>query len=142
MQALVGSEFPKQVVPKINEAKKSIDIIVFDWRWYPNMPGNPVQLFNQSIIRAVKRNVEVRVITNISDTIKFLSSNGVKTKKPVTDRLIHPKLMIIDNQDVVIGSHNYSQSAFTMNYEVSVFVPDCPCVDELLTFFNNLFGHG
>jgi hypothetical protein len=39
-------------------------LIKFDWRWYPQNPGSPVQLFNQAIARAIKRGVIVRAIAN------------------------------------------------------------------------------
>jgi len=37
-----GREYPVKVIPLIEQSVKSIKIIVFDWRWYPQMPG---QLF-------------------------------------------------------------------------------------------------
>lgn len=141
MQTLIGSQFPKVVIPLINQATRSLHIIVYDWRWYPNDPGNPVQLFNQAIVRAVRRGVSVKVITNIEDVIEFLTGVGCQAVKPPVKNSIHSKMMIIDERDLVIGSHNYTQSAFTTNYEISVFIPNSENVDLLLTFFNNLYNY-
>ncbi len=55
METIIGKEFPQKVIPLIEQAKTSIDIVVFDWRWYPQDPGASVQLFNQAIVRAVRR---------------------------------------------------------------------------------------
>lgn len=139
MDVIVGKEFPKKVIPLIENAKKSIDIIVFDWRWYPQTPGSPVQLFNQAIIRAVKRGVQVRAIANTDDIVKTLNDFGASAKKLSTPALVHVKLMIIDDELAIIGSHNYTESAFLMNYELSVIVDDPVVVDRCKTFFNNLF---
>jgi len=137
MESIIGKEFPAKVIPLIDACKKSLKIIVFDWRWYPNDPANPVQLFNQAIIRASRRGVCVEVVTNFADVVNLLNREGCKAVKPITKNLIHAKMMIIDGELLILGSHNYTQSAFTMNYEVSVLFNDKPTIDNFLTFFNS-----
>ncbi len=139
MESILGKQFPEKVIPLIDQAKTSIKIVVFDWRWYPNDPGNPVQLFNQAIIRAIRRNVKVEVVGNSNDTLKILKEQGAFCKKPLVKNLVHAKMIIFDEKHLVIGSHNFSQSAFTMNFEVSTYVPDCPDIENYLRFFNSLF---
>lgn len=136
---IIGNQFSKKVIPLIESAKQSISIIVFDWRWYPNDPGNPVQLFNQALIRAQGRGLNIRVITNIKEVVSILSQQGIKAKKLITPNLVHCKFMIIDNEILVIGSHNYTSKAFTDNYEVSVVINDKDACNRLVSFFNALF---
>ena len=136
---VIGKEFPAKVIPLIDRAKSEIRIIVFDWRWYPNDPSNPVQLFNQALVRASRRGVSVSVITNSNDIVSILCDLGIKAKKPSTANLIHVKLMLLDNELLVIGSHNYTQSAFTMNYEVSLIVAGAFDTKRLTDFFGSLF---
>jgi phosphatidylserine/phosphatidylglycerophosphate/cardiolipin synthase-like enzyme len=140
MQTIIGKQFPQKVIPLIDEAKRSIDIIVFDWRWYPDDPGNPVQLFNQAIVRAVRRGVQVRAIINNDDITATLKSVGVNAKRFISQKLIHGKTMIIDGEIAIVGSHNYTQYAFTMNYEVSVLVEGREEIAKLTEFFNNLYS--
>lgn len=141
-QSIIGQEFVKKVVPLIDQVKKQILICVFDWRWYENDLSNPAQIFNQSIIRAIRRGVNVQVVTNIPEVVKILKEQGAKVFHPMTTRLVHPKLMILDDEKVIIGSHNYTQSAFTTNFEVSVLLEQPDCIDSLKKFFFNLFGNG
>ena len=139
MEAIIGKQFPDKVIPLIENAKNSIKIVVFDWRWYPNDPANPVQLFNQAIIRAKRRGVNVKVVTNISDIIKILTTEKIEAKKPATPKLIHSKMMIIDDKILILGSHNYTQSAFTMNHEISAIIKGREDLAGFLKFFNDLF---
>lgn len=138
MDIIVGKEFPQKVVPLIEGAKKSIAIVVFDWRWYPNEPGNPVQLFNQAIIQAVRRGVKVTVITNCDDVVKKLNSEGCNAKKLKTEKLVHAKLMIIDSEKAIIGSHNYTQNAFIMNHDLSIIIDDSIMVNGFEEYFRTL----
>jgi len=139
VQTIIGSEFPRKVIPLINEAKLSIEIIVFDWRWYPQNPGGSVQLFNQSLVRAVRRKVKIRAITNNNEIISTLTNVGIHAKKVISKKLVHSKMMIIDNRILIMGSHNYTQSAFQMNLETSLIIENQSTVERFLTFFNNLF---
>ena len=139
IEPIVGKEFPAKVIPLINDARQSIRIVVFDWRWYPTQPGNPVQIFNQALIGAARRGVKVQAILNFEDIANVLRAEGIEAKKLITKNLVHVKLMIIDNDWVVIGSHNYTQSAFTANMEVSVALDDPPIIARFVDYFTNLW---
>lgn len=139
IDAIIGKDYPKKVIPLIEAAKNSIKIVVFNWWWYPNDPANPAQIFNQSIVRAVRRGVEVRAIANSNSFVSILNSVGIVAKKLNIKELVHAKLLIIDNNCVVIGSHNFNQSAFTVNMEASIIVSDFPQVDEFINFFDSLW---
>ena len=141
-KSIIGFKFPKVVIPLIESAKNSIDIIVFDWRFYPQDPGAIAQLFNSAIIRACKRGVKIRAILNNAQILNFLRINGIEAKQLRSKRLVHCKLMIIDGQKVVVGSHNYTQNAFLMNLELSIQFDISNETEEILTFFNNLWISG
>jgi len=124
IDTIIGNEFLKKVLPILKEAKKEIDIIVFDWRWYKDQVGYSIQKFNQEIIQKAKSGVNIRAILNTKDTEKILKEQGIKTNIRDFGGLLHTKLMIIDDQIVIIGSHNYTYNAFETNFEASVIIDD------------------
>ena len=135
-----GRDYPKQVRPLIERAKNTIDIVVFDWRWYPQDPGASCQLFNQTIIRAARRGVKIRAIANNNQIINILRLEGCEAAKLRTAKRVHCKLMIIDNQIVIMGSHNFTQSAFQKNLELSVIINEGTTRDTFSSFFNNIWS--
>ena len=136
---IIGKEFPEKVIPLIKNAKNSIDIIVYEWRWYPNQPGSTIQKFNNSLIDAVRKNKKIRIITNSYQILKLLEGIKIKTKNLQSKRLLHTKLMIIDNKIAILGSHNYTMNAFNINHEVSVIIQEEQVVKRLKTYFENLW---
>jgi len=136
---IVGKDFPAIAIEQIRKAQNSIKIIVYDWRWYPTQTGSPTQQFNNEIVMANKKGIEVKAITNIKDVVNTLKGAGIRAKQLETSRLVHVKLMIIDDKHIIIGSHNYTQNAFNLNYELSVLIKNYPDIERVLTFFNNLF---
>jgi len=139
-QVILGKEFPEKVIPLIASAQKSIDIVVFDWRFYPTDLGSAVSLFNQAIIQCARRNVAVRCITNSADVLTLLKDNGIEARRLISKSLVHCKLMIIDGEIVVTGSHNYTQSAFSLNFELSLVVYDPEVAAMCTHFFGRLFN--
>jgi phosphatidylserine/phosphatidylglycerophosphate/cardiolipin synthase-like enzyme len=120
MKPIIGADFPKKVIPLIDEANRNIDIVVYDWRWYANQPGHCVQQFNNALVRAVGRGVHVRALVNRPDLLPMLKSVGINARVTQDARTLHAKLIIIDTHTLVIGSHNFTRNAFSHNIEASV----------------------
>ena len=140
MITLIGADFGKQLIPLIDEAKKNIEIVSYDWRWYADQNGHPVQQFNMAIVRAVQRGVLVRAVLNSSDLLPLLTKLNIRARCMKDKRTLHAKMILIDGKTLVIGSHNITRNAFTHNVEVSVVVEIPPEVTRLAEFFENLYN--
>lgn len=140
MIPIVGADYPKKVIPLIDSAKRNIDIVVYDWRWYPNQPGHAVQQFNMALVRARQRGVVVRAVLNSKLLLDTLKSVGIQAKRLQDRRVVHTKMLLIDRKTCVIGSHNFSRNAFGSNIETSIAVEIPEGQTRLLDFFENLYN--
>ncbi len=138
-ETIIGSEYPVKVGKLIDTAKYSIDILMFDWRWYKDDISHPLQIFNQKLVRAVRRGVRVRTITNYAELVDTLNILGFYAKKWNQKNLLHSKLVIIDNEKVVAGSHNFTGNAFCSNLETSVIFNDEKTAKQFSEYFNNIW---
>ena len=139
IELVIGREFPKKVIPLIEDAKTSIAIIVYDWLWYPDEIGAQIQLFNNAIIRANNRGVEVRVCVQKRKIAEILKQAGIRVKRIESSKSLHVKLMIIDNEITIVGSHNYTKNAFDINYEASTILRDTETARKFKEYFNPMF---
>lgn len=137
---IAGNQFLGVVTDIIRNARKSIHIAVFDWRWFPLRGGSPAFAFNQEILGAQKRGCAVRVVTQQRDLVVHLRSHGVEARRPTTGSLLHTKLMIIDDRYVVLGSHNYTNAAFSKNHELSVMIDYPNGVGDFNKYFEELYN--
>lgn len=137
---IISKDFPRVVIPLIEAAKRSIDIVVFDWRFYKHDPACSVSLFNMAIARAAARGVNVRCLVQNDGVMESLNAIGCWARKLASKRILHTKLLIIDKENVIIGSHNYTQHAFTSNHEASIYVFVPGENNSLVQYFDNLFG--
>lgn len=137
---IIAQQYPRVVTPLLKNADISIRVIVYDWRLYPTISGSAVSQFNSAIREAVNRGVSVRALVNNDGVIKWLKENGADARRFHSKRKLHTKLLIIDDQQVVIGSHNFTQNAFSMNEEASVLVHCSDKQNDFVRYFEALWG--
>lgn len=140
IKTVIGAEYGSAILDLINSAIVTIDIMMFDWRWYDQDPSNPIQLINQAIVRAVRRGVVVRAITSSPKLIDILRSVGIDARKLDRAGLMHSKIIIVDRCFYSMGSHNLTDSANTRNIESSIIVRDQLTAQVHLDYFNNLWS--
>lgn len=113
--------------------------MVYEWRWYPDQIGAQIQLFNNAIVRAKQRGLDVRAVVWDRKISELLKQLDIKNKWIGESRLLHIKLMIIDDLIAILGSHNYTKSAFDLNFETSVILFDEKTALEFKKFFDGFF---
>lgn len=138
-KTLIGSEYAKILAEEINKARKNIDIIMYDWRFYPDNPTHPISIINQSLIRAASRGVVVRAVVNYEPIIQYLLPHKIKAKALKSSRILHSKIVMIDDDILFIGSHNLTRNAVTTNLESSICLAINKEDRRLQEYFNNLF---
>lgn len=136
---IFGKEYPKKVIPLIEKAKNSIDIIAYAWLWYSDDIGCSVMQFNNAIIRKANRGIKIRAITENRDIVSKLKINGIEAKKKSIKKTIHAKLILIDDDTTILGSHNITKNAFESNIELSMITFDKEVNQEYKKFFNTLW---
>lgn len=139
-EVLVGAQFLDRAVTLLNSAQQSVRIIVFDWRVYPHDAGQPVNRLALAVVAAKKRGIDVRILIN-SDIIRnHLKNMGVESKRCYHSNLVHAKVMIVDGRYAIVGSHNYTQAAMSLNLEVSVLVDFENPENDLTRYYDRLWG--
>lgn len=138
-ECLIGDKYGKRLVQLFDEAEKTIEIVMFEWRWYRSDPGNPMQMVNAALVRAARRGVIVRVVTSNKDVVEILKGCKILARKGTQRGYLHSKLVIIDNEVLVMGSHNFTGSALNKNIETSMLIPCLASVQNFKDFFNRLW---
>jgi phosphatidylserine/phosphatidylglycerophosphate/cardiolipin synthase-like enzyme len=121
---VVGKAYHKSALSLIDGASRSIEILMYEWKWYENDPGSYVQRLNQAIIRAVRRGVKVRALVNEAGQAERLRVLGIEARTNFSSVVMHTKALVVDGEHVLIGSHNFTEKAMTSNIETSIYYCD------------------
>lgn len=137
---IIGSEYPAKVSLLLDSAQRSVDILMYDWRWLEGRPGNTLQRFNLALLAAKKRGVQIRAVLNTDLLLPTLNKLGIQARVLKDKRVLHTKMLLIDERVLVIGSHNLTRNAFGTNLEASIAVILPANELRFQQFFNNLWG--
>jgi len=97
----------------------------------------------EALERAKNRGVRIRIIIERStiggsnaETFQELASKGFNIRYASSSyKLTHSKFMVVDGKAVLVGSHNFSNSALYKNREASVIIRETAAVDEFSRVF-------
>lgn len=138
-KALIGAAFCDEVIKLVDAAVLSVKVIMFDWRLYPNQPSHPVSKLVTALVAARRRGVCVQVLLSNAEVRRELSQLGFECKAIYSSKLVHAKVMLVDDVVAIVGSHNYTQNAFTMNLEVSLVAYFNTTENDLKLYFDRLW---
>lgn len=134
---LNNEEYLSVLREAMGEAKKRVDIEMYLIR--PGLDdGHPVRSIISDLGRARKRGVQVSVLmdshfeTDNKEAQKQLKEAGVWDVKfdgpEVTN---HTKLVMIDDEVLIVGSQNWTLSALAASNETAIYVRDPRVIQEL-----------
>jgi phosphatidylserine/phosphatidylglycerophosphate/cardiolipin synthase-like enzyme len=146
-------DYASFVLASFSEAEVFIHIVMYSMKYYPDDSTNGVSQLLNELIKAKERGVDVRVLLERSEynsslneqnefTCVYLESNGIDVQFDSPTITTHGKLVIIDNREAFIGSANWSKSAIEENNEVNVKINEEGIVEELESYFQNLWYQG
>jgi phosphatidylserine/phosphatidylglycerophosphate/cardiolipin synthase-like enzyme len=137
----------------IQEAKTSIQVMMFEMGYYEQHSETPSNLLIKELINAKKRGVKVEVILDMREgddrttkrnrqTGKILSEGKVEVIYDPLSKTTHTKTMVVDGYLVLLGSTNWTYYALSNNHEASVLIRSKEIAKELIDYFNKVKGTG
>jgi len=153
VQLVTDAQYFQVAKKMIQEAKHSIQVMMFEMGYYEKYPNTPSNLLIKELIDAKKRGVKVEVILEVKEgtdrtternrhTGKILSDGGVEVIYDPLFKTTHTKLMVVDGHLTLLGSTNWTHYALTNNNEVSVLIRSKGVAKELVDYFNKVKGTG
>jgi len=148
--AIIGNEYPKTVIELLRTAQRSIDIAAYTWKWYEHQANSAMQRINYAVIEKARHGVKVRARFNHEHkdhcltkentrTAQALRRYKVETRFDGTEVMSHLKLIIIDNEIAILGSHNLSARSVTQNNETSIVIFGRESVKRFVNYFDLLW---
>jgi phosphatidylserine/phosphatidylglycerophosphate/cardiolipin synthase-like enzyme len=153
VQLVMDAQYFRVAVKLIQEAKQSLQVMMFEMGYYDQHPDTPSNLLTRELINAKKRGVKVEVILEVREgedrttkqnrhTGKILSDGGVEVIYDSPSKTTHAKLMVVDGKLSLLGSTNWTYYALTDNNEASVLVRSKEVARALMDYFSRVKATG
>ncbi len=143
---LPRGDYYQAVHKALEEAKESIYVVMYVLKKGPG-ERHPVNLLMNDLINAKKKGLRVRVILDESvkdfegsalnnEAYQRLLQGGVDVRFDAPYKITHVKLIVIDEYITILGSHNWSLTAFQLNNESSILIKSKRLARDFITYFN------
>jgi phosphatidylserine/phosphatidylglycerophosphate/cardiolipin synthase-like enzyme len=122
----------------IRKAQKEIHIGIFLFKCAGHPQSVPSRL-GRALIKASRRGVKVWVLMERAEDplsevgrenprcAEILRRAGIEVRMESPSTRSHMKVVVVDGRYVLLGSHNFTQSAFRYNRELSIMT-ESPCL--------------
>jgi len=131
-----GSACLETILATIRNTRNTMEICVF------TISDNRI---TDAIIKAMRRGIEVRIITDNDKTrdrgsdIFELIQEGVPVRLDSSEQHMHHKFAIFDKQTLITGSFNWTRSASLYNYENILLIDDQQTLGDFQNEFESLW---
>jgi hypothetical protein len=155
--SISGRDYYPAAEKAIQEAKESIYMVMYRVGLYSYDKASHVYNLVNELIQAHRRGVIVKVILdqnidfvgkrNIDEWMpegknawcfKVLKEAGVDVRYDDLTTYTHAKAIVIDSEITIMGSSNWSESAFNKNAEVNLLVRSKDLAKEILEYFKTI----
>lgn len=124
-----------EAIENASERVHVVEYVIYD--------SGPVAGLLDAMVDAAGRGVDVRVLADeesadTAEALDDLAAGGVVTRLDSSQTTTHNKLIIADDRTLV-GSHNFSTNAMTVNHEASVAISDAVVTDVYESIFQQLW---
>jgi phosphatidylserine/phosphatidylglycerophosphate/cardiolipin synthase-like enzyme len=149
VQLVTDGQYFQVARKMIQEAKFSIQVMMFEMGYYDQHPNTPSNVLIKELMDARRRGVKVEVILEVKEgedrtakrnrhTGKILSDGGVEVIFDSLFKTTHAKCMVVDGKLTLLGSTNWTYYALTNNHEASVLIRSKELAKAFVDYFNQV----
>jgi len=152
VKPLLQKEYYPEVLDLIRNAEKSIYLVMYGIQLKGRDEKDMVNTLLEELIEAKRRGVRVKVILETSgkeewgeyvteineEVMRVLKSEGIQVHLDDKKITTHAKVLVVDDEITVLGSHNWTFAAFERNNESSVKITSRPVAQQYISYFNSI----
>jgi hypothetical protein len=150
---LAGRRYYDHIQDAVRRAEARIDVLMF----HIALPreNHPTRRLLEALVRAQRRGVRVRVLVDRdrrndpyrshvinAAAVRHLLGHGIRVRVDRPARLLHSKMVVIDEDTTIIGSHNWSAGSYFAFDDLSVAVRSVGFARRARKRFETLWRRG
>jgi hypothetical protein len=133
----------------LDQANRSVYVVMYAVKYDASQYNDPVNVILRKLVDLHKRGVDVKVVVDdetknsYPETINYLVGNGVPVRLDESQgKTTHCKIVVIDDQYVFIGSHNWTESALKYNHETTLLVNSSELASQVEKYIESIWSSG
>lgn len=150
VKILIDEEYRRELHTTLNSARSSIRIMMYRLQRRVGFGKNQKNIILNILKEKARQGVKVQMIIDIERRpgaaykenlfcARDLVKADVECKELRQSRVCHAKMVVVDDREILVGSHNWSFNSLQRNLEVSVMILDRHQAERVARYFDKLF---
>jgi len=158
VEDISGAKYFPAVKEALSEAKKSIYMVMYFVGFNLDNKNSQVYGLVEELVKAHKRGIKVKVILDQgidfsreergvrrweivkknASVFTYLRQQGIEVYYDVLSTITHAKAIVVDEETVIVGSTNWSESSLQKNWETSCLIKSKELAQQFLKYFSQI----
>lgn len=158
LEDISGDKYFPAVKESLSKAKNSISMVMYFVGFNPNNKNSQVYGLVEELVSAHKRGVRLKVILDQgidfsgeesgvrrweirqknASVFVYLRQQGIEVYYDSLSTITHAKAIVIDEEIVIVGSTNWSESSLQKNWETSCLIRSKELAQQFLRYFSQI----
>lgn len=158
VEDLSGNKYFPAVKEALKDAKSSIYMAMYFVGFNPNNKESQIYALVEELVSAHKRGVKLKVILDQgidfsggergvrrwereqrnASLFAYLKQQGIDVYYDSLSTITHAKAIVIDEETVIVGSTNWSESSLQKNWETSCLIRSKELAQQFLKYFSQI----
>lgn len=150
VKILIDEEYRRELHTSLNCAHSNIRVMMYRIQRRVGFGKGGKNIILNILKEKASKGVKVQVILDIERRpgIAYkenlfcaydLMKADIECKELKVNRMCHAKMVIIDSNEVLLGSHNWSFNSLTRNLEISALIVDRVQGERMAKYFDTIF---
>lgn len=137
---LINKEYVAEFISQVKNSKTSICGFIYHDSFHSSLNGSIIDDFIYQLRLAQNRGVTVKIYCQNQKQIERLRRYNFQLKLAKGFKTMHSKAFCFDNEYLIVGSHNFTENACTVNLEMSYITTDKNAILKFINYFNLLWS--
>lgn len=158
VEDISGDKYFPAVKEALKNAKSSIYMVMYFAGFNPNDKESQIYALAEELVNAHKRGVKLKVILDQGIDFSggkrdvwrweikqkngalfvYLKQQGIEVYYDSLSKITHAKAIVIDEETVIMGSTNWSESSLQENWETSCLIRSKELAQQFLEYFSKI----
>lgn len=135
---IINGEYKEKFIELVRNSKYSILGFIYHDSLFSSVNGSVIDSYILELRQAQTRGVNIQILCNSDQQVEKLRKHTIPGKRVIGYKTMHSKAFCFDNNILLVGSHNFTENAVSVNLEMSAILNDQESIQKFVKYFNTL----
>jgi phosphatidylserine/phosphatidylglycerophosphate/cardiolipin synthase-like enzyme len=133
---IINGEYKEEFIKSVRNSKSVILGFIYHDSLFSSVNGSNIDSYILELRQAQTRGVNIQILCNSDQQVEKLRKHQLQGKRVVGFKTMHSKAFCFDNEFIILGSHNFTENAISVNLEMSAILKEQTDIQKFVKYFN------